>query len=91
MSVAVVDGRRYLVAAFSDAAWVANLRDVGEGSLQRGAVVEPHRFRELPPAERGPVLRAFLEQVRGGVRFFGDQTADEIVSAADRYPVFRVD
>jgi hypothetical protein len=36
------------------------------------------------------VLRAFLEQVRGGVRFFGSASPDEVAAAADRYPVFRV-
>ena len=40
---------------------------------------------------RGPILRAFLEQVRGGVRFFGWSDPDVIAAAADRYPVFRVD
>jgi hypothetical protein len=45
---------------------------------------------EVPIAERGPILRAFLEQVPGGVRFFGPQTPDQIVGGAERYPVFRV-
>ena len=91
VSLATVDGRQYIVAAFADAAWVANLRAAGQGSLRRGRVEELHQLTELPAAERGPVLRAFLEQVRGGVRFFGDQTADEIVAGSERYPVFRID
>ena len=45
---------------------------------------------ELPIADRGRILRAFLEQVPGGVRFFGRQTPDEVVAGAERYPVFRV-
>ncbi|HEX5013700.1 MAG TPA: hypothetical protein VFV72_06010 [Candidatus Limnocylindrales bacterium] len=45
---------------------------------------------EVPVGEREPILRAFLEQVRGGVRFFGRQTPDEIVAGAARYPVFRI-
>jgi hypothetical protein len=29
--------------------------------------------------------------VRGGRRFFGGQTADEIIAGAERYPVFRIE
>jgi hypothetical protein len=49
------------------------------------------RLVELPIEERGPVLRGFLQQVRGGVRFFGSADPDVVVAAADRYPVFRLD
>ncbi|HEY2887774.1 MAG TPA: nitroreductase family deazaflavin-dependent oxidoreductase [Candidatus Limnocylindrales bacterium] len=90
VSVVALEGQRYLVAAF-DAAWVANLRAAGEGELRRGRTSALHRFEELPTQAGGPVLRAFLEQVPGGVRFFGQQSRDEIVAGADRYPVFRVD
>jgi deazaflavin-dependent oxidoreductase (nitroreductase family) len=90
VSIATVDGARYIVAAFADAAWVKNVRAAGSGTLSRGGQREVVRLDELPVIERGPILRAFLEQVRGGVRFFGDQTPDEIAAAADRYPVFRV-
>ena len=48
------------------------------------------RLEELPAEARGPVLRAFLEQVRGGGRYFGSQTPDQVAAAAERYPVFRV-
>ena len=90
MSIATVDDVRYIVAAFEDAAWVGNVRAAGAGSLTRAGRTEDILLSELPAAERGPIIRAFLDQVRGGVRFFGSQTADEIVTAADRYPVFRV-
>ena len=90
ISVAVVDGTRYIVAAFGEAAWVANVRAAGSAELSRGGRMEHVRLTELPVAEREPVLRAFLEQVRGGTRYFGPQTADEIVAGAERYPVFRI-
>jgi deazaflavin-dependent oxidoreductase (nitroreductase family) len=90
ISVAVVDGARYIVAAFPDAAWVGNVRAAGSADMTRGGQTEHLTLTELPAEERGPVLRAFLVQVRGGVRFFGHKTADEIVARADRYPVFRV-
>ena len=91
VSIATLDGTRYIVAAFSDAAWVKNVRAAGSGTLGRGRSIEEVRLIELPVGERGPVLRAFLQQVRGGVRFFGSADPDALVAAADRYPVFRVE
>jgi hypothetical protein len=91
VSIAVVDGERYIVAAFADANWVLNARAAGEGVLSRGRRDERVRLVELSVEARGPVLRAFLEQVRGGVRFFGGQGPDDVVRSADRYPVFRIE
>jgi deazaflavin-dependent oxidoreductase (nitroreductase family) len=91
VSITMVDGACYIVAAFADAAWVKNVRAAGSGSLSRGWTSEEVRLIELPVDERGPVLRGFLRQVRGGVRFFGSEDPDEVAAAADRYPVFRVD
>ena len=91
VSIATVDGTRYIVAAFSDAAWVKNVRTARSGTLARGRGIEEVRLIEVPVGERGPVLRAFLQQVRGGVRFFGSADPDVVVAASDRYPVFRVE
>jgi deazaflavin-dependent oxidoreductase (nitroreductase family) len=90
VSIATVDGTRYIVAAFSDAAWVQNVRAAGTGRLERGRSIEEVRLTELPVEDRGPVLRAFLQQVKGGVRFFGSSDPDVVVAAAERYPVFRL-
>ena len=91
VSIASVDGTRYIVAAFADAAWVQNVRAAGIATLSRGRTEESVTLIELPVERRAPVLRAFLQQVRGGVRFFGTADADEVVAAADRYPVFRLE
>lgn len=90
ISIATVGADRYIVAAFADAAWVANVRAAGEGALSRGVATERVGLHELPPEDRAPVLRAFLEQVRGGVRFFGSADPAAVVAKADQYPVFRV-
>jgi hypothetical protein len=90
VSIATVDGERYIVAAFGDANWVMNTRAAGEGMLTRRGREERVRLVELPSDARGPVLRAFLDQVRGGVRFFGGQSPDAVVASAELYPVFRV-
>ena len=91
VSLVTVDGTRYLVAAFADADWVKNVRAAGAGSLSRGRDQETVGLVELPDSQRGPVLRAFLAQVRGGVRFFDSADPDAVVASAGRYPVFRVD
>ncbi|MGH2467265.1 MAG: nitroreductase/quinone reductase family protein [Candidatus Limnocylindrales bacterium] len=90
VSLASVDGTRYIVAAFVDASWVKNVRAAGSGTLIRGGRSESVRLEELAVEARRPILRAFLTQVRGGARYFGSQTPDQIVAAAERYPVFRV-
>jgi deazaflavin-dependent oxidoreductase (nitroreductase family) len=91
VSVITVDGERYIVAAFAGADWVRNARAAGAGTLARGRREEPVTLTELSVDERGPILRAFLREVRGGVRFFGSSDPDVVAAAADRYPVFRVD
>jgi len=90
ISIATLQGERYIVAAFADAAWVANVRAAARGQLRRGGVTEAVELAEVATEDRGPVLRAFLQQVPGGVRFFGKQSPDEIVAGAARYPVFLV-
>ena len=90
VSIATVGTDRYIVAAFADAAWVANVRAAGRGTLSRGRVHEPVSLIELGVEARKLVLEAFLEQVPGGVRFFDGRTPDDVVAAADRYPVFLV-
>ena len=91
VSLVTLDGIRYVVAAFAEADWVKNVRAAGGGSLSRGRVREMVALVELPETERGPILRAFLDQVRGGVRFFDSADPDTVVASAGRYPVFRVE
>ena len=90
ISIVTHGGQRYIVAAFEGAAWVGNVRTARTGTLARGRVSESVVLTEVPADERGPILRAFLAQVRGGVRFFGRQPPDQIVAQAEHYPVFRV-
>jgi deazaflavin-dependent oxidoreductase (nitroreductase family) len=90
ISIATVDRERYIVAAFSEAAWVQNVRASGAGTLRRGRTIEEVTLSEVPVEDRGPILRSFLQQVRGGVRFFGRQTPGQVEAGAERYPVFRI-
>ncbi len=90
ISIVVLDGERFIVSAFADADWVRNVRAAGGASLRRGTHTEEVRLVELPEPERDPILRTFLQQVPGGVRFFESPEPDAVVAAASRYPVFRV-
>ncbi len=90
ISIATVDGDRYIVAAFEDAAWVGNVRAAQVGTLTRRGRNERVGLIEVPTGQRGPILRAFMAQVRGGVRFFGHSRPDDVVARAERYPVFRI-
>ena len=54
ISIATVDGARYIVAAFADAAWVANVRAARSGTLIRGARAEAIALTEVPVEEREP-------------------------------------
>ncbi|HEV8402873.1 MAG TPA: nitroreductase/quinone reductase family protein [Candidatus Limnocylindrales bacterium] len=91
VSLATIGGNRYIVAAFAEAAWVKNVRAARTCTLARGGRTEDVCLTELPVDARGPILRAFLEQVKGGVRFFGSSDPDEVSATAERYPVFRID
>ncbi|HVQ51068.1 MAG TPA: nitroreductase family deazaflavin-dependent oxidoreductase, partial [Mycobacterium sp.] len=64
-----VDGRRYVVATFPAADWVANVRVAGSVTLTDGARTEEIRMVELEPDHAAPVLRYFGEQVPAGVGF----------------------
>jgi F420H(2)-dependent quinone reductase len=90
ISIVTLDGTRYIVAAFADAGWVKNAIAAGHGVLARGQEREEVRLIVEPVAVRGPILREFLHQVRGGVRFFDSADPDSVAASADRYPVFRV-
>ena len=90
ISVVTLDGQRYIVSAFADADWVKNVRLARTGSLRRGREAETVTLVEVPVAHREPVLRAFLQQVAGGRRFFESPEPDAVVASAGRYPVFRV-
>jgi deazaflavin-dependent oxidoreductase (nitroreductase family) len=92
-----VDGRRYVVATFPGADWVANVRATDSVTLTDGRQTEDIRMVELEPQQAAPVLRYFGEQVPAGVGFLkrsglvASGTAGEVEGLAGRLPVFRID
>jgi hypothetical protein len=86
----------YIVAGLDGAAWVKDARAARWGILARGRKQERVRLVELPPEERGPVLREFPLKVPGGVQFFRrlygvSPDPDEFAALAPQCPVFRVE
>jgi hypothetical protein len=68
VSLVTFDGVRYVVAG-EGLQWPKNARAAGWADLERGRRHERVRLTEVAPEARGPVLRAFWHQVRGGRRF----------------------
>jgi len=96
VSLVTLDGIRYVVSG-EGLSWVKNARAAGWGELLRARQRERVSLTELPPDERGPILRAFWHQVPAGrsfiARLFGlapDASADDFEAAAPRCPVFRI-
>ncbi len=89
-----MDGRWYLVPMLGGTCnWVRNARaNGGRVTLRRGRAV-PCQLTELPPGERAPVLRRYLQQVPGArphIPVSKDASEAEFAAIAGRYPVFLV-
>jgi len=96
VSLVTLNETRYIVSG-EGLAWVKNARAAGWGTLERAHRQERVTLTELPPDERGPILRAFWHEVPAGrsfiARLFGRTpyaSADDFEAAAPRCPVFRV-
>ncbi len=84
---------RWLVAPYGERNWVKNARAAGWVELRRGGGNERVRVEEVPPAERAPILQAYLRQVRVTRDFFDagpDSPVDAFAQEAHRHPVFRI-
>jgi hypothetical protein len=89
-----VDGRRYLVCARGNSNWVRNARAAGEIALLQALRRRRYALRELAPAMRAPVLKAYLDRFAAEVqRFFPVPKGSPVAAFEDlapRYPVFEL-
>jgi hypothetical protein len=56
--------------------------------------LRPVKLTEVPPSERGPILKAYCRVATSGRHHFPvvhDAPVSEFDAVADRYPVFRLD
>jgi hypothetical protein len=94
MVVTEVGGARYLVSMLGPKAdWVLNARAAGGEAMLRHGATERIRLEDVPPAERGPILKAYLRRAPGGRPHFDigpDAPLEEFEKVAPIYPVFRI-
>ncbi len=87
-------GSRYLVCARGNANWVRNARAAGEVTLSNARRRRRFALRELDPADRPPVLKAYLDRYAKEVqRFFPIPKGSPVEAFSDlaaRYPVFEL-
>jgi deazaflavin-dependent oxidoreductase (nitroreductase family) len=98
IAVLPLDGGRYIVQAFQNAAWVANARAAPTVTLTRGRRSTTVRLVEVPVEERRPLLREVVETQPASVarRYVTNglaaaPTPDAVAAAADRIAVFRIE
>lgn len=98
--IAVIEifGGRYLIQAFPQAAWVANVRAATTATLRRGRRSATVRLVEVPVEERRPLLREAVatSPPSVGKRYVttglaDSSTPDGVAAAAERIAVFRVE
>lgn len=87
-------GEWFLVSMLGECGWVRNVRAAqGEVRLLRIRTKSCH-LTEVPPDQRAPVLRRYVEKVPGGrphIPVSRDRPLADFAAIADSYPVFRVE
>ena len=86
VNLLVVDSREYIVSPRGETGWSRNLRANPECEVKVKGRVRTVRAVEVDPAERGPIIAAYLEK-------YGSQTRGEFEKLPDPvdHPTFRLD
>jgi deazaflavin-dependent oxidoreductase (nitroreductase family) len=86
VNVVELDGMRYVVSPRGETGWSRNLRVVGECSLKVKGDERQYHGSEVPPAERQPIIAAYLEH-------YGDRTHGQFEALPDPadHPTFRLE
>jgi F420H(2)-dependent quinone reductase len=94
LGMATISGRSYLVSMLGEKCnWVENVRAARGDVVLRRRGGTPCRLVEVPPGERAPIIKRYLEQVPGARPHIPvDRRADltEFENVAQAYPVFQV-
>jgi len=90
----VVDGERYLVSMLgAEVDWVRNVKAAGGDVVLRHGRREEVRLEEIPPNQRGRVLKAYLKRAPGArphIPVDKDASLSEFEQVSSQFPVFRV-
>lgn len=93
VTLARVDGKRYLVAPFGNVGWVYNIRAAGLADLSRGGKTEEVTVVELDAETAAPILKKYVEDVSVARPYFEagkDSPLEDFVSEAEKHPVFQI-
>ena len=92
--VAECNEQKYLVSMLGDsAAWVRNVQAAGGEAILRHGRPQKVRLVEVPPDQRAPVLKAYLQRAVAARPHFPvawNAPLDAFERIAPRYPVFRI-
>lgn len=87
-------GKAYLVAPRGRTQWVRNAEAAGEVVLKRGSQRTTYRLKAVAPADRPPMLKAYLDRFKSQVqRYFtvkAGSPSEAFLSVAENYPVFEL-
>ncbi|HEX8971878.1 nitroreductase family deazaflavin-dependent oxidoreductase [Oryzihumus sp.] len=93
--LAEVGGQHYVVSMLGeDTSWVRNVRAAGGHAVVRRGRATPVLLVEVPPGERAPILRRYLDLAPGARPHIPvDRHAPlaDFEAVAARFPVFRVE
>ncbi len=86
INVLELNGARYLTSPRGETSWSRNLRVSGECWLKLSGREQHCRASEVPPAERGPIIGAYLDK-------WGNQTRAQFEKLPDPvdHPTFRLE
>jgi len=93
-------GQSYFVSLAGESGWVRNVRAAGGRATILSGGRQSVRLEEVPPAERAPVLLAYVQKrafthsgSQSARHFFGlgsNPTLEDMQALAERYIVFRI-
>jgi deazaflavin-dependent oxidoreductase (nitroreductase family) len=93
--VATVEGRRYLVSMLGPGSnWVKNIEATNGHAVLRQGGPRSVRLVAVPPAERAPIIREYVNVATSGRNHFPVAVGaplSEFQKIAERYPVYRIE
>jgi deazaflavin-dependent oxidoreductase (nitroreductase family) len=93
LGMADVDGRWFVVSMLGECNWVRNVRAAQGHVVLRHRRARPCMLVEVPVAERGPIIRRYVDKVPGGRPHIPVQrgaSLEAFQAIAASYPVFEV-
>lgn len=93
LGMADVGGQWYLVSMLGECNWVRNVRAAQGRAILWRRRSRPVRLVEVPPGDRAPILKRYVQKVPGGrphIPVDRSQPVAAFAAVAARYPVFRV-